>query len=264
MSSCSEFFPSQPGPGWWKTPGSSSCQDSCRSWGRCREERKRGYPCLATLLEGTSWFACWWGKLCFTSNVSFPKRNFPRYLRTPTVREVNSSTSSVVYSLVFEVFTEMGSWGEKLGWHLIASMGIPESEDQFENWNTYHWQCLLAGNIDLSTHWHMKGSSNCHVTFLWKTTLHDHLGKCNTSVTNHFHVWSSLPDVGCLQIQLDVFSKSEAVHWPCKSRTWSKCLWHSFCRVWEIGRWSNNRLFCCFIVKNGKHFKHLLCFTLLR
>ena len=70
-----------------------------------REDTRVSRHCLRAPLGLHSW----WGKLCSTSNVSFPKRNFPRYLRTPTVREINCSTSSVVYSQVFEVITEMGS-----------------------------------------------------------------------------------------------------------------------------------------------------------
>ena len=111
--------------------------------------------------------------------VSFPKRNFPKNLRTPTVREVDNSTSSVVYSQFFEVFTEMGSWGEKLGWRLIASIGIPESDDQTENCKYHQKQCLLVGKVDISSDCTWRETSTCRVTFLWKTTLHDHHGKCN-------------------------------------------------------------------------------------
>ena len=70
-----------------------------------REDTRVSRHCLRVPLG----LHCWWGKLCFTSNVSFPKRNFPKNLRTPTVREVNISSSSGVYSQVFEVITEMGS-----------------------------------------------------------------------------------------------------------------------------------------------------------
>jgi len=70
-----------------------------------REDTRVSRHCLRAPLG----LHCWWGKLCSTSNVSFPKRNFPKDLRTPTVREESISTSSDVYSQVFEVITEMGS-----------------------------------------------------------------------------------------------------------------------------------------------------------
>ena len=67
---------------------------SWRWWRGWRRRGSRGPRPARVFLMGTSqWLHCWWGKHCYTSNVSFPKTCSHR-LRTPTVWQINLACSS--------------------------------------------------------------------------------------------------------------------------------------------------------------------------
>ena len=79
----------------------------------------------------------------------------------------------------FEAFTTGSFLGEKLWWHLIASICIPESDHQSENWDSYQGQCLLVGNNDNSSVYTW-GEPALAAQQLYQRRLYiDQLRKCN-------------------------------------------------------------------------------------
>ena len=114
---------------------------SWRWWRGWRRRWSRGPRPARVFLMGTSqWLHCWWGKHCYTSNVSFPKTCSHR-LRTPTVWQINLACSSECLLSGLWSDHRIGILRIETWWHLIASIGIPESGVQTGNWGSY--QCYF-------------------------------------------------------------------------------------------------------------------------